>query len=227
MNINKFLFPLIIFSLNLFSCNEVKLPANIQKFFDNINFDVAKKNTQTINLESSFEVNENKEITSYRYTKLKAILDENNYFYEVEEEYLGIYSVDNVKSASKKIFLNNDTSSYQMIEKFDDKINETEVSLEYVQETLTKIFYSSNNNNLKTGGLYYGDEIKQLVKFQGFMKVDEIEENLTLKIEHFLVDGVDNSYNYKINKYGMLLDYDICSFNSLKTLNGKINVVYS
>ena len=44
---------------------------------------------------------------------------------------------------------------------------------------------------------------------------------------NFVTDDVTNSYSYTLNQYGMLLSYDLISYNSLKTLTGTIQVSYN
>ena len=70
-------------------------------------------------------------------------------------------------------------------------------------------------------------DIKQLYRFQDFMSVNEDTNELTLTIEDFVTDDVTNSYSYTLNQYGMLLSYDLISYNSLKTLTGTIRVSYN
>ena len=59
------------------------------------------------------------------------------------------------------------------------------------------------------------------------MSVNEDTNELTLTIEDFVTDDVTNSYSYTLNQYGMLLSYDLISYNSLKTLTGTILVSYN
>lgn len=227
MNTNKIVFFLALFSISLVSCNNIELRKEIENYFEKVNFDSAKKNTKTIKLTSSFEVKENNKITSYRYTTLEASLEEENYYYNIHEQYLGIYAEGGTNDAIKKIYFDSDDKNYHMYENYDNKVNENIVEVSYVEETLTRIFYSSDNNGLKTGGLFYGDDIKQLYRFQDFMSVNEDTNELTLTIENFVTDDVTNSYSYTLNQYGMLLSYDLTSYNSLKTLTGTIRVSYN
>ena len=227
MNTNKIVFFLSLFSISLVSCNNIELREEIENYFEKVNFDSAKKNTKTIKLTSSFEVKENNEITSYRYTTLEASLEEENYYYNIHEQYLGIYAEGGTNDAIKKIYFDSDDKNYHMYENYDNKVNENIVEVSYVEETLTRIFYSSDNNGLKTGGLFYGDDIKQLYRFQDFMSVNEDTNELTLTIENFVTDDVTNSYSYTLNQYGMLLSYDLISYNSFKTLTGTIRVSYN
>ena len=227
MNTNKIVFFLALFSISLVSCNNIELRKEIENYFEKVNFDCAKKNTKTIKLTSSFEVKENNKITSYRYTTLEASLEEENYYYNIHEQYLGIYAEGGTNDAIKKIYFDSDDKNYHMYENYDNKVNENIVEVSYVEETLTKIFYSSENSGLKTGGLFYGDDIKQLYRFQDFMSVNEDTNELTLTIENFVTDDVTNSYSYTLNQYGMLLSYDLISYNSLKTLTGTIRVSYN
>ena len=227
MNTNKIIFFLALFSISLVSCNNIELREEIENYFEKVNFDSAKKNTKTIKLTSSFEVKENNKITSYRYTTLEASLEEENYYYNIHEQYLGIYAEGGTNDAIKKIYFDSDDKNYHMYENYDNKVNENIVEVSYVEETLTRIFYSSDNSGLKTGGLFYGDDIKQLYRFQDFMSVNEDTNELTLTIENFVTDDVTNSYSYTLNQYGMLLSYDLTSYNSLKTLTGTIRVSYN
>ena len=227
MNTNKIIFFLALFSISLVSCNNIELREEIENYFEKVNFDSAKKNTKTIKLTSSFEVKENNKITSYRYTTLEASLEEENYYYNIHEQYLGIYAEGGTNDAIKKIYFDSDDKNYHMYENHDNKVNENIVEVSYVEETLTRIFYSSDNSGLKTGGLFYGDDIKQLYRFQDFMSVNEDTNELTLTIENFVTDDVTNSYSYTLNQYGMLLSYDLTSYNSLKTLTGTIRVSYN
>ena len=227
MNTNKIVFFLALFSISLVSCNNIELREEIENYFEKVNFDSAKKNTKTIKLTSSFEVKENNKITSYRYTTLEASLEEENYYYNIHEQYLGIYAEGGTNDAIKEIYFDSDDKNYHMYENYDNKVNENIVEVSYVEETLTRIFYSSDNSGLKTGGLFYGDDIKQLYRFQDFMIVDEDTNELTLTIENFVTDDVTNSYSYTLNQYGMLLSYDLISYNSLKTLTGTIRVSYN
>ena len=227
MNTNKIVFFLALFSISLVSCNNIELREEIENYFEKVNFDSAKKNTKTIKLTSSFEVKENNKITSYRYTTLEASLEEENYYYNIHEQYLGIYAEGGTNDAIKKIYFDSDDKNYHMYENYDNKVNENIVEVSYVEETLTRIFYSSDNSGLKTGGLFYGDDIKQLYRFQDFMSVNEDTNELTLTIENFVTDDVTNSYSYTLNQYGMLLSYDLTSYNSLKTLTGTIQVSYN
>lgn len=227
MNTNKIVFFLALFSISLVSCNNIELREEIENYFEKVNFDSAKKNTKTIKLTSSFEVKENSKITSYRYTTLEASLEEENYYYNIHEQYLGIYAEGGTNDAIKKIYFDSDDKKYHMYENYDNKVNENIVEVSYVEETLTQIFYSSDNSGLKTGGLFYGDDIKQLYRFQDFMSVNEDTNELTLTIENFVTDDVTNSYSYTLNQYGMLLSYDLTSYNSLKTLTGTIRVSYN
>ncbi len=227
MNTNKIVFFLALFSVSLVSCNNIELREEIENYFEKVNFDNAKKNTKTIKLTSSFEVKENNKITSYRYTTLEASLEEENYYYNIHEQYLGIYAEGGTNDAIKKIYFDSDDKNYHMYENYDNKVNENIVEVSYVEETLTRIFYSSDNSDLKTGGLFYGDDIKQLYRFQDFMSVNEDTNELTLTIEDFVTDDVTNSYSYTLNQYGMLLSYDLTSYNSLKTLTGTIRVSYN
>lgn len=227
MNTNKIVFFLALFSINLVSCNNIELREEIENYFEKVNFDSAKKNTKTIKLTSSFEVKENNEITSYRYTTLEASLEEENYYYNIHEQYLGIYAEGGTNDAIKKIYFDSDDKNYHMYENYDNKVNENIVEVSYVEETLTRIFYSSDNSGLKTGGLFYGDDIKQLYRFQDFMSVNEDTNELTLTIKNFVTDDVTNSYSYTLNQYGMLLSYDLISYNSFKTLTGTIRVSYN
>lgn len=227
MNTNKIVFFLALFSISLVSCNNIELREEIENYFEKVNFDSAKKNTKTIKLTSSFEVKENNKITSYRYTTLEASLEEENYYYNIHEQYLGIYAEGGTNDAIKKIYFDSDDKKYHMYENYDNKVNENIVEVSYVEETLTRIFYSSDNSGLKTGGLFYGDDIKQLYRFQDFMSVNEDTNELTLTIEDFVTDDVTNSYSYTLNQYGMLLSYDLTSYNSLKTLTGTILVSYN
>ena len=227
MNTNKIVFFLALFSISLVSCNNIELREEIENYFEKVNFDSAKKNTKTIKLTSSFEVKENNKITSYRYTTLEASLEEENYYYNIHEQYLGIYAEGGTNDAIKKIYFDSDDKKYHMYENYDNKVNENIVEVSYVEETLTQIFYSSDNSGLKTGGLFYGDDIKQLYRFQDFMSVNEDTNELTLTIENFVTDDVTNSYSYTLNQYGMLLSYDLTSYNSLKTLTGTIRVSYN
>lgn len=227
MNTNKIVFFLALFSISLVSCNNIELREEIENYFEKVNFDSAKKNTKTIKLTSSFEVKENNKITSYRYTTLEASLEEENYYYNIHEQYLGIYAEGGTNDAIKKIYFDSDDKNYHMYENYDNKVNENIVEVSYVEETLTRIFYSSDSSGLKTGGLFYGDDIKQLYRFQDFMSVNEDTNELTLTIEDFVTDDVTNSYSYTLNQYGMLLSYDLTSYNSLKTLTGTIQVSYN
>lgn len=227
MNTNKIIFFLALFSISLVSCNNIELREEIENYFEKVNFDSAKKNTKTIKLTSSFEVKENNKIASYRYTTLEASLEEENYYYNIHEQYLGIYAEGGTNDAIKKIYFDSDDKNYHMYENYDNKVNENIVEVSYVEETLTRIFYSSDNSGLKTGGLFYGDDIKQLYRFQDFMSVNEDTNELTLTIENFVTDDVTNSYSYTLNQYGMLLSYDLTSYNSLKTLTGTIRVSYN
>ena len=227
MNTNKIVFFLALFSISLVSCNNIELRKEIENYFEKVNFDSAKKNTKTIKLTSSFEVKENNKITSYRYTTLEASLEEENYYYNIHEQYLGIYAEGGTNDAIKKIYFDSDDKNYHMYENYDNKVNENIVEVSYVEETLTRIFYSSDNSGLKTGGLFYGDDIKQLYRFQDFMSVNKDTNELTLTIENFVTDDVTNSYSYTLNQYGMLLSYDLISYNSLKTLTGAIRVSYN
>ena len=227
MNTNKIVFFLARFSISLVSCNNIELREEIENYFEKVNFDSAKKNTKTIKSTSSLEVKENNEITFYRYTTLEASLEEENYYYNIHEQYLGIYAEGGTNDAIKKIYFDSDDKNYHMYENYDNKVNENIVEVSYVEETLTRIFYSSDNSGLKTGGLFYGDDIKQLYRFQDFMSVNEDTNELTLTIEDFVTDDVTNSYSYTLNQYGMLLSYDLTSYNSLKTLTGTIRVSYN
>lgn len=227
MNMNKIVFFLALFSINLVSCNNIELREEIKNYFEKVNFDSAKKNTKTIKLASSFEVKENNEITSYRYTNLEASLEEDNYYYKIHEQYLGIYAEGGTNVAIKKIYFDSDDKNYHMYENYDNNVNENIVEVSYIEETLTRIFYSSDNSGLKTGGLFYGDDIKQLYRFQDFMSVNKETNELTLTLENFVTDDVTNSYSYTLNQYGMLLSYDLISYNSLKTLTGTIRVSYN
>lgn len=224
---NKIVFFFALFSVSLVSCNNIELREEIENYFEKVNFDSAKKNTKTIKLTSSFEVKENNEITSYRYTNLEASLEEENYYYNIHEQYLGIYAEGGTNDAIKEIYFDSTDGNYHMYENYDNKINENIVDVSYVEETLTKIFYSSDNSGLKTGGLFYGDDIKQLYRLQDFMSVNEKTNELTLTIENFVTDDVTNSYTYTLNQYGMLLSYNLVSYNSLKTLTGNIQVSYN
>lgn len=224
---NKIVFFFALFSVSLVSCNNIELREEIENYFEKVNFDSAKKNTKTIKLTSSFEVKENNEITSYRYTNLEASLEEENYYYNIHEQYLGIYAEGGTNDAIKEIYFDSTDGNYHMYENYDNKINENIVDVSYVEETLTKIFYSSDNSGLKTGGLFYGDDIKQLYRLQDFMSVNEKTNELTLTIENFVTDDVTNSYIYTLNQYGMLLSYNLVSYNSLKTLTGNIQVSYN
>lgn len=216
---------LVASSLTLSSCNDYKVREDVQKYYESINYDKARKNTHNLSLTSSFEVKENNEITSYRYTTLEACFDKDNYFLDVKESYKGVYAENDLKEAQKKLYIGEDGKYYQYTN-FDGQIQENVVDLTVIENSLTNVFYSSEMGGLKTGGLYYGDDIKQLYRFQEHMKIDENTGILTLTVNHFISDGVDNSYSYSLNKYGMLLNYDLNSFNEQTVLIGKIVANY-
>lgn len=65
-----------------------------------------------------------------------------------------------------------------------------------------------NSNNYSEGGLYYGDNLKLMAKYQKYMFLDSEKEILTVKFPKMnLGEGEYLEYGYTVNKYGMVISW--------------------
>lgn len=223
-------FSCALISLLLSSCSN-PIREDIADFIRDFSLDRAMLNVNKAYLECNFEVTdeESKEITDYQ--RIKFYFDktsEDNYYLHQESYYFGDnYVVEDITSLNETI-IKSENDSY-----LDNKItnlattNET-ISKQAVEERLNKFFYRSNTGEIYSGGMYYGDDIGLITRYQDYMSVSEDKKSLTVHFDTFLNEGtLIEEITYSVNTLGMLTSWKQSYTDKITTFNGTINIKYN
>lgn len=216
---------LLAFVITLTACTNPNVPDDLQHFCRQFSFQKAIQNHLKGDLNYSIKYYDKEQLEGQNNVVLAYdFSNKENYICDVEQIYEGIYVIDNV--IKKSISLDkDDTSDGYIIKTTTTTLTEDDSDVDFSISTSTKEenvtsdyafkqfqdkFFGYDLNGLYSQGLYYGDALYYMLDSNYmFMEINEEDNTLTYKLDKTYIE-TDNTYiayEYKVDSYGMLLDY--------------------
>ena len=137
--------------------------------------------------------------------------DKENLFYHIKLNRTGILksNENDPDYIENKFYKEGET--YTHYAKKGEEITTNATTEDYILKQMDKFFFLSETNGLHSNGMFYGDELQQMVGIQNFLEVDSESNTLKIEVNDLNLDGVKTFYTLIIDSYGMLLtgDYDM------------------